>query len=577
MVARLAATGASRDAQRGTRAAEVVADPDDPSTWWQSQSEDGVTARFGRSGARGVASITFSSQSNSALLGGRTGSGKSYLIHSIILNLALQYSPEELELYLIDFKEGVEFKQYAEYRLPHARVVAIESKREFGISVLESLDQEIARRGALFRSTGGDQMDLASYRRASGERLPRIALVIDEFHMLFERDDRLGQRAAELLDRVIRQGRAFGVHTILASQSLAGGAQYIRTALNQIACRLVLASSEADSRMLLADDNADAQLLSKPGEGIFNPRGGLKEANTRFQTTFWPAEHRAAVLAGLAGRAAADGWTRRPVVFEGNAPALVSEVSLQTFRQCDRHGDLRLPVGAPMSLSSPVTADLRRVPGANLLLVAEDGDLALELFIASLLAGDVGVDLVELAGDVRQGTDEANVVAELGARMHHRRVLVPLLSELADLVQERHALSDYKAAGRVLILSGIHRARELDPDSYDETSPAALLQRVLRDGPEVGIHVVGWVDRKASLMRRLSRDVLREFAVRVVGPMNAEDSRELIDSDLASTVGPTQFVVDDLDRATTVVARRFAAPPTQWLRSIETGDQERTG
>jgi len=58
--------------------------------------------------------------------------------HALLTNLALTYSPDEAELYLIDFKEGVEFQWYATYRLPHARVVAIQSEREFGLSVLQT-------------------------------------------------------------------------------------------------------------------------------------------------------------------------------------------------------------------------------------------------------------------------------------------------------------------------------------------------------------------------------------------------------------------------------------------------------
>ncbi len=72
----------------------------------------------------------------------------------MITNLALRYSPDEVEFYLVDFKKGVEFKAYAQAELPHARVIAIESEREFGLSVLERLDLELKRRGDLFRNQG---------------------------------------------------------------------------------------------------------------------------------------------------------------------------------------------------------------------------------------------------------------------------------------------------------------------------------------------------------------------------------------------------------------------------------------
>ena len=101
-----------------------------------------------------------------ALVAGKTGSGKSTLLHALITNLALNYSPDEVELYLIDFKKGVEFKAYAQHRLPHARAVAIESEREFGLSVLQRLQLEFARRAELFRKAG--VQDFAGYRREIG-------------------------------------------------------------------------------------------------------------------------------------------------------------------------------------------------------------------------------------------------------------------------------------------------------------------------------------------------------------------------------------------------------------------------
>ncbi len=87
--------------------------------------------------------------SQHVLIAGKTGSGKSTLLHALITNGALRYSPDELELYLIDFKKGVEFKVYAAMELPHARVIAVESEREFGLSVLQRLDVELKERGEI--------------------------------------------------------------------------------------------------------------------------------------------------------------------------------------------------------------------------------------------------------------------------------------------------------------------------------------------------------------------------------------------------------------------------------------------
>ena len=112
-----------------------------------ADSRAGVDVPLGRAGATKLQHLRLGNgTSQHVLISGKTGSGKSTLLHVLITNLALRYSPDEVELYLIDFKKGVEFKAYAP-NLPHARVIAIESEREFGLSVLQRLDVELRRRG----------------------------------------------------------------------------------------------------------------------------------------------------------------------------------------------------------------------------------------------------------------------------------------------------------------------------------------------------------------------------------------------------------------------------------------------
>src|SRR5204862_158061 len=153
--------------------------------WWKGDSRGGVEVPLGRAGAKNLQFMRLGKgTSQHVLISGKTGSGKSTLLNALITNLAMYYSPAELEFYLIDFKKGVEFKAYATCKLPHARVIAIESEREFGMSVLERLDLELKRRGDLFRQHG--VQDLKGYRNAEPEAvMPRILLVIDEFQEFF--------------------------------------------------------------------------------------------------------------------------------------------------------------------------------------------------------------------------------------------------------------------------------------------------------------------------------------------------------------------------------------------------------
>ena len=124
---------------------------------------------LGRAGATAFQFLTLGKgTSQHALIAGKTGSGKSTLLHVLITQLALRYSPDEVELYLIDFKKGVEFKTYASHHLPHARVVAVESEREFGLSVLQRLDAELVERGELFRQRRRQRPAQLSQQRRQG-------------------------------------------------------------------------------------------------------------------------------------------------------------------------------------------------------------------------------------------------------------------------------------------------------------------------------------------------------------------------------------------------------------------------
>src|SRR5204862_6686620 len=142
---------ASRDAVRVEVPFEYIAPK--PGAVWRADAARGVEVPVGRAGATRRQSIGLGrGTAQHALVAGKTGSGKSTLLHALITNLALNYSPDEAELYLVDFKKGVEFQGYAAHRLPHARVVAIESEREFGLSVLQRRDGVPQARGDNYRA-----------------------------------------------------------------------------------------------------------------------------------------------------------------------------------------------------------------------------------------------------------------------------------------------------------------------------------------------------------------------------------------------------------------------------------------
>lgn len=252
----------------------------DPNTWWPGVTAEGAYAPIGRAGAQDVAALYFSSTeiAGGAIVVGLPRSGKSTALHAAIVSLSIIYPPEELELYLIDSKHGVEFKSYE--RLPHARLVSINSERELSVSVLRSLDGEIKRRAELMKRHTAGRANITEYRSSTGERLPRVVLVMDEFHELFEEDDALGQEAFQAFSNIVRQGPFAGVHTIVASQTLSSMPAMDRGTLSLLPMRVAFMCNDTDADLVMGDTNREVKVLSQQGEGIFNPSRGSPRATS---------------------------------------------------------------------------------------------------------------------------------------------------------------------------------------------------------------------------------------------------------------------------------------------------------
>src|SRR6185436_13783811 len=114
---------------------------------------------------------------------------------------------------------------------------------------------------------------------------------------------KIAQTASLLLDRIVRQGRAFGIHVFLGSQTLGGAYTVARTTLGQMVIRIALQCNEADAYLIMDDTNPAPRLLSRPGEGIYNDAAGALEGNSPFQAVWLSEEVRDAFLQKVRDRA----------------------------------------------------------------------------------------------------------------------------------------------------------------------------------------------------------------------------------------------------------------------------------
>jgi DNA segregation ATPase FtsK/SpoIIIE, S-DNA-T family len=586
---------------RGARNANRVEVPfetiaPDNGEFWSMSSRDELRVPIGRMGATRLQQLKLGKGvAQHSLIAGKTGSGKSTLLHAMITNLAMWYSPEEVEFYLIDFKKGVEFKTYGTYALPHARAIAVESDREFGLSVLQRLDAELARRGEIFRKAS--VQDLPSYRQTSGAQImPRTLLMIDEFQEFFSEDDKLAQEAGLLLDRLVRQGRAFGMHVLLGSQTIAGSAGLARSTIGQMAVRIALQCSEADSQLILGDNNSAARLLSRPGEAIYNDAGGLVEGNSPFQIAWLPDEQRERYLIKVKEAAQKKGVNLPlPIVFEGNAPAHV-----ETNHQLDQmfaQTTVRTPMaplaflGDPVAIKNPTAIPMRRQSGSNVLIVGQQDESALAMLQMAIISLAAQYPKERAKFIVLDGTPADSPFAGSFRRIKDAvphevnlvewRMTADVINETAREMQRRIDEDDPNAPAIFVVIYGLQRYRILrkgeDDFSFGLSNPddppkppntGKQFTELLKDGPAVGIHVMAWADTPVAVERTLDRGSMREFDHRVLFQMSANDSSNLIDSPAANKLGFYRALAFSEEQGVMEKFRPYAVPSDQWLQHV---------
>jgi len=565
-----------------------------PEEIWTEETTSELRVPIGRTGATKLQYLAIGKGTRQhGLIAGKTGSGKSTLFHVIITNLALWCSPEQVEFYLVDFKKGVEFKCYGAQRLPHARVVAIESDREFGLSVLQKVDDELKRRGDLFRKLG--VQDVAGYKRAGGtEAIPRSLLLIDEFQEFFVEDDKISQTASLLLDRIVRQGRAFGIHVLLGSQTLGGAYTVARTTLGQMVIRIALQCNEADAYLIMDDSNPAPRLLSRPGEGIYNDTAGTLEGNSPFQVVWLPDHERDESLIKVRQRADQNGSAYPgPFVFEGNAPAEVREnLPLQTLLEghCEQPpAAARIWLGAPNSIKGPTEAVFHRQSGNNLLLIGQREEATLAIFSIALLGlaaqYPLGTARFILCDATPPGSAARDFLERILRAIPHSVTLAKpgdlpeMMKGLVEEMKERSANEQTSEPAPVFLF--IHGMQRFNKFRYEEdfgfsasdadapANPSALLNTLVTEGTRFGFHVIASCDTYNNVNRYLNRKALSEFEMRVLFQMSANDSASLIDNPKASTLGLHRALYYNEQEGYLETFRPYALPTEEWIGEVE--------
>lgn len=263
--------------------------------WWTYSTLKGVQLNFGL--ADGDPSKGFpmylDDKNVHCLMVGGTGAGKSVAINQMLMTLCCKYSPKELELVMVDFK-NVEFSTFSRQAdtgilkdgtelptirsvemfksiIPHAKVLAGTKDGEYAVSIFDYLCAEMDRRTKIFSDAGCK--NIMEYREKYPDAyMPRIVCIIDEFQVMFtEVDPKMVEIIKSRITSLSKLARFCGCHLWFTSQSMKGTLS--QDILEQFTLRVALRCASTVSVDIIGN-NAAGKIKSKVGYLYTNDSAG---------------------------------------------------------------------------------------------------------------------------------------------------------------------------------------------------------------------------------------------------------------------------------------------------------------
>ena len=522
-------------------------------------SADGIHAQLGWTAEKHDIWFELGDDPPHAILAGTAGSGKSNFLHVLIHSLLHRFSPDELNLYLFDYKDGVEFAIYANENVPHIKFVATVNDSEYGINALKWFEGEITRRNEEFKRVQRARnvvIPNIKTARENGIHMPRLLIVIDEFQVLIN-DASVTEEAYRLLSDILRRGRSVGIHILLATQSLSGLRGSITggfdTLKTQLGYRIALKCNQNDSRTILTDDNIEAATLTAKKEAICNKQNGVKEANVKFNVPYAEPTACKKHLQDISMQLRQHGYTADTKVFDGaNLPAIPASPTFGKFRG-------RILLGEQLSFEAqPFAFQWERFQGNNLCVVGIDENIRKGI-IQSVLFSNQQSNLFDRV--IYYSSDPNSPATNL-------RGFPSVEIKNSNWDCNITALVNSISAKRtLLIIDSLDNARTFYPKKKEfmpvttPTTPAEFLKVFLDKGPQHGSFVLAFADNWCRWNNSSNNDYLENFELYVGFCLSGDDAGSLITGNIGRPFmgldQPTKAVFVNRQRNTQTLFRPF--------------------
>lgn len=493
--------------------------------------------------------ITQKDAQNATIVVGIPGSGKSVFLNTIITSIAYNYSPKQVDLYLIDFS-GVEFNVYAPknksdsevYVLPHAKIIAPESEREFGISVLRRVHDEGRRRQKLFSDAGKNNfVEYRDYCAVNGiEILPRVVLIIDEFQKFFEGEfDKIANEAEQIIKTIVKEYRKFGINLILATQTIGPYASKID--LGDIGNRVAFQWNSSDGHNIFRG-HEPVELVVNTGDCIYNKRGGAEDYNKPLRSYYVSQTVLGPKLKALYDIAAQEGLVcKNTIVFRSDAKVYMRDnKSLSVIEPVDSPKELKIYLGENIEISEEhVNVPLSLTMASsddNILIIGGLSDVSERIAMncaRSLHAFYIQGKAQFIFFDYTSSEDPYhNSLKSMYSSSDDNLVPVQKASEmwsyLKEEIERRQQHPEEKTENTFVTVVALQYAHTMYTKNYKPSEDTAAITFVLEQGPRVGVYTILQVDTLKSLAERIATKAFDMFNHRIALQMRSEDSEKVL-------------------------------------------------
>ena len=452
---------------------------------------------------------------------GQSGTGKSVFLHDVIIGAMAKYSPDELELYLMDFKiGGVEFNRYRNEK--HVKALLVDnSDIQITLEILRDISNKMRERGKQLRASGVS--NIVEYNQVNPtKKMPRIVFIADECHVMFptmnSKDTKLYREISEILQKIAKEGRSQGVHLVLATQTIAQ-AEISSEILNNISDFYLLKCSPSDSERLVRG-SVDTTSGLKTGQVLHHDI----DHDVVFKSTYLPTSQTLEIIKKINDKTKAS--KNEQFYFVGSQ---IFEIDDEVKNLLTEKGDA-IAFGRSIDTKmEPVVIPLRNEYADNVMLFGiNDEEQVSRTTMASIKSlrisnKNIKIKVINcLSAEQRNTTKMLNDWENKGE--------IELLNPQncgGELVNIANSIMERTAEPTVLYILGQERFRELRMDmeiAFTKPTVAAddfgfdssmftagdsgsmnfnryqkAIEYILKNGAEVGVHVILQIDKPKQL------------------------------------------------------------------------------